>query len=95
MGALPMLTTARLERSAVSNRGAPTMSSTIAGTRNAATGRSRSTAAIQRSGSNRGRNHPLSPPRMGPQTRSEPLVVAKGEEVRKPSPSQAAGDAIG
>ena len=63
----------------------------MAGTRNAATGRSRSTAASQRSGSKRGRNHPLSPPRRGPQTRREPLVVANGEEVRNPSPSQAAG----
>ncbi len=91
IGALPTLTTARLPRSAVPKRGDPTMSSTIAGTRKAATGRSRSTRAIQRSGSKRGRNHPLSPPRRGPHTRSDPLVVANGEHEMKPRPSQAVG----
>ena len=71
------------------------MSSTMAGTRKAATGRSRSTAAIQASGSKRGRNHPLSPPRRGPQTSSDPLVVAKGEEERKPRPEPGRRDALG
>ena len=84
MGALPTVTTARLERSAVANRGEATMSSTMAGTRKAETGRSRSTAAIQASALKCGRNHPLNPPRRGPVTRSDPLVVAKGEEVKKP-----------
>ena len=91
IGALPTVTTARLDRSADSKRGEATMSSTMAGTRKADTGRSRSTVAIQTSGSKRGRNHPLNPPRSGPETRSDPLVVAKGEEDRKPRPSQADG----
>ena len=91
IGALPTVTAARLEVSALAKRGEPTMSSTMAGTRKAETGRFRSTAAIQASASKRGRNHPLSPPRRGPVTRSDPLVVAKGDEVRKPSPSQVEG----
>ena len=95
IGALPMVITARLERSAVPKRGQVTMSSTIAGTRNAATARSRSTAAIQRSGSKRGRNHPLKPLRMGPHTSSEPLVVAKGELEMKPNPGKEDGDVPG
>ena len=67
------------------------MSSTIAGTRKAETGRSRSTASIQVSALKCGRNHPLKPPRSGPVTRSDPLVVANGEDVKKPRPSQADG----
>src|SRR6202023_2597239 len=69
----------------------PTISSTMAGTRKPATGRSRSTVAIHVSGSKRGRNHPLKPPRTGPQTRSDPLVVAKGELEMNPSPDHADG----
>ncbi len=64
------------------------MSSTMAGTRKAETGRSRSTAATQVSALKRGRIQPLNPPRRGPVTRSDPLVVANGEEDRKPRPSQ-------
>src|SRR5215469_8492717 len=91
MGALPTLTTARLERSAAAKPGDPTSSSTMAGTRKHATGRSCSTVASQRTGSKRGRNQPLRPARNGPHTRRDPLVVANGDAVRKPSPSQRSG----
>ena len=66
-------------------------SSTMAGTRKAAIGRSRSTEATQASALKWGRNHPLSPLRNGPATSRDPLVVAKGEAERKPRPSQAEG----
>ena len=63
----------------------------MAGTKKATTGRCRSTSSSQRPASNRGRYHPLMPLRSGPSTKRMPLVVAKGEQVKKPRPFQRAG----
>ena len=54
-GALPIETDTRLDRSGSANRGCATISSAIAGTRNAHDGRSRSTIANHSSTSNFGR----------------------------------------
>ena len=85
-GALPSGHSVMLDRSAVAKRGLATSSSAMAGTRNVADGRSRSTVSNQRSTSKRGRYSSRMPIFIGLWVEAMPAKVHIGEEWSQPDP---------
>ncbi len=88
-----MVSAARREQSIVPKRGWATSSWAIAGTTKATAGPRSATTSSQRPASKCGRYQPVIPLRIGPWTRSIPLVVGNGEEVRNPRPFQSGSGA--